>query len=132
MTLTPPNMILFPRPFAEVPNQPCNPMLASANPVNSAAKMDQLAQPEAQEARSYGKKFEVWTYGLFHVGQMSAKVRVSCVYNYPPWGIHQITTNELATLWDIPLLFQDKLEELDKISLLVQLFCQFREKRCFL
>ena len=47
-------------------------------------------------------------------------MRVPCVYNYPPWGILQLTINELARLWDVPLLLQEKLEELDEKSLLVQ------------
>ena len=68
-------------------------MLASVSPVNSAAKIDLPAQPDTQEARVYGTKFEVWPYDLFTAGQMSTKVRVSCVYNFPPWGIHQLTIN---------------------------------------
>ena len=42
------------------------------------------------------------------------RVRVPCVYNSPPWDIRQPTINEIATLWDVPLLLQEKLEELDK------------------
>ena len=34
MLLTPPNMILHPSTYAEIPNQPCNPMLDIVNPVN--------------------------------------------------------------------------------------------------
>ena len=48
------------------------------------------------------------------------RVRVPCVYNSPPWGIRKLTINELTTLWYVPLLLQEKLEELDKESLLVQ------------
>ena len=47
-------------------------------------------------------------------------MRVPCVYNYPPWGIRQLTINNMDTLWDVPLLLQYKLEELDKKPLLVQ------------
>ena len=111
-------MLLHPDPYAEVPKKPWNPMLACANPVNSASKMDQPEQPEAPEPWFYGKKFEVWTYVLFTDEEMSAKVRVPCVYNSPPWGIIQHTINDLATLWDVPILLQEKLDELDLISLL--------------
>ena len=91
-------MLLHPGPYEEVPKQPCNPMLANLNPVNSEAIMDQLAQPKAPEAWVYGIKFEVCPYGLFTSGQMIAKVQVSCAYNYLPCGILQLTINELATI----------------------------------
>ena len=110
-------MLLHPGTYAEVPNQPCNPTLSIVNPFNSASKIDQLAQTEAPENQMYGTKLEVWIYSLFPAGKMSAKVRVSCVYNYLPWGIHQLTINELYTLWDVPLLMQEKLEELDQFSI---------------
>ena len=89
-------------------------MLASVNPVTSSVPKIQTAQPDNQEARVYLSKSEVWPYGLFPSGHMGKKVQVPCVNNYPPWGIQQLTTNELATLWDVPLLLQDNLEELDK------------------
>ena len=47
-------------------------------------------------------------------------MRVPCFYNSLPWGIQKLTINKLATLWDAPLLLHEKLEELDKKSLLVQ------------
>ena len=120
MFLTPPSMILHPSPYAEVPKQPWNPMLASVNLVNSSVTMSQLAQPEYPEAWMYGLNPDVWPYGLFPAGRMSAKVWVSCVYNSPLWGIRQLTINNVSTLWDVPLLLQDKLEELDQKSLLVK------------
>ena len=123
-------MLLHPDPYAEVPKKPWNPMLACANPVNSASKMDQPEQPEAPEPWFYGKKFEVWTYVLFTDEEMSAKVRVLCVYNSPPWGIHQPTINDLATLWDVPILLQEKLDELDHISLLAQFLSSVTGKNC--
>ena len=42
------------------------------------------------------------------------RVRLPCVYNSPPWVIWQLNINELATLWDVPMLLQEKWEELDK------------------
>ena len=83
MLLTPPNMLLHPGPYAELPNQPFKPVLASLNPVNSEVKINQLAQPEEPEARVYGLKFEFWPYGLLPVEKMSEKVQVYCVYNSP-------------------------------------------------
>ena len=115
-------MLLHPSPYAEIQKKPWNPMLASVNPVTSAVPKSQLTQPDNPEARVYGSKAEVWPYGLFPAGHMRKGVRVPCVYNYPPWGILQLTINELATIWDVPLLLQDKLEELDKKFLLVQFF----------
>ena len=120
MLFTPPNMILHPGPYAEVPKQPCNDMLASVNAVNSTLKMIQPEQPEDPEARVYGSEFEVWPYGLFPVGKIIAKMRVYCVYNYLPLVILQLTINELSTLWDVHMLLQEKLEELDQKTLLVQ------------
>ena len=70
----------------------------------------------------YVLKFEVWPYGLLPVVQTSAKMQVYCVYNSPPWGICQLTINYLAMLWYVSILMKDKLEELDKKSLLVQFF----------
>ena len=102
-------------PYAEIPKQPWNPMLASVNPVTSVVPKIQPAQPENLEAQVSGSKSEVWPYGLFPAGRMGKKVRVPCVYNSPPWGIRQLTINELATLWDVPMLLQEKLEELHKI-----------------
>ena len=45
-------------------------------------------------------------------------MRVYFVYNSPPWVIRQLTINDLDTLWDIPLLMQDNLEELYQTLLL--------------
>ena len=94
--------------------------------------MDQPAQLEAPEAWLYGSRFEVWPHGLFTTEQMSAEVQVSCVYNYPPWFIRQLTINDLANLWNVPLLLQYKLEELDQIYILVQFFHQCQGKSCSL
>ena len=47
-------------------------------------------------------------------------MQVSCVYNSLQWDIHQLTINGMDTLWDVPLLLQEKLEELDKKHLLFQ------------
>ena len=68
----------------------------------------------------YVLKAEVWPYELFPAGHMGTKVRLPLVYNSPPWGIRQLTISELATLWNVPLLLQEKLEEFDKKYLLVQ------------
>ena len=106
MLLTPYNILLRPIPYAEVPKQPRNPMLDSVNTLNSSVIMTQPAQPEEPEARFYGPKSKFWPYGLFPAGKMSTKVRVSCVYNSPPWDIRQLTINDLDTLWYVPLLIQ--------------------------
>ena len=100
--------------YAEIPNQPWNPMLASVNLVILEATRIQPEQPEKPEDWVYGSKSEVWPYGLFPGGNISTKVRVSCVYNSTQWGVFQLTINDLYTLWDVPLLLQEKLEELDK------------------
>ena len=81
MLLIPTNMLLHPGPYAKVPKQPWDPMSASVNTVNLAVKMDQPAQSTAPEAWVYGTKSKVWLYGLFPSEKMSAKLRVSCVYN---------------------------------------------------
>ena len=106
--------MLHPCPYEEIPKQPWNPILASVNPETSAVTNIQPAQPEKPEARVYGSKAEVWPYGLFPAGHMVKKVQVPCVYNFPPWGIRRLTTNDLAKLWDVPLLLQEKFEEIDK------------------
>ena len=62
----------------------------------------------------------MWPYGLLPAGNMGKRVRVPCVYNSQPWVILKLTINDMATLWDVPLLLQEKLEEPDKKSLLVQ------------
>ena len=53
---------------------------------------------------------------------MSTKLRVYCVYNSPPRVILQLTINNIATLWDVALLLQEQLEEVDQTPLLGQLF----------
>ena len=68
----------------------------------------------------YGPKSKVCPYGLFPEVHMGKKVRVPCVYNYPLWGIWKLTIYELATLFYVPLLLQDKLDEIDKKFLLAQ------------
>ena len=88
-------------------------MFASVNPVTSAVPNIQPAQPENTESWVYVSKSEVWPYGLFLAVHMGKEVGVYCIYNYPLWGIQQLTINDLATLWDIPMLLQEKLEELD-------------------
>ena len=95
-------------------------MLASMNPLTSEVSNIKTAQPYNPEARVYGSNAEVWPYGLLPAGHIGKRVRVPCVYNTTLWGILKITINELAMLWDVPLLLQEKLEELDKTSLLVQ------------
>ena len=109
MLLTPPYILLHPSPYAELPKQPCDPIFHSVNPVNSAVTMSQPSQPKEPEAWVYESKSEVCPYGLFTAGQMIAKVRLSFVYNSLPWVIRQLTINDLATLWDVPLLLQEKL-----------------------
>ena len=84
LLLTPPAMLLHPFPYAEIPKQPWNPMLDSVNPVTSAVPKSQPVQPDNPEARVYGSKSEVWSYGLFPSGHMGKMVRVTRVYNYPP------------------------------------------------
>ena len=130
MLLTPPIMLLRPSPYAEIPKQPWNPMLASVDPMSSAVTMSQPAQPEDTEAWVYGSKSKVWTYGLFPVVKISAKVRVYFVYNSPSWSIRQLTTNELDNLWDFPLVLQEKLENLIKNTFWLKKFHQFQGKYC--
>ena len=122
MLLMYPNMILHPSPYVEIPNKPRKPMLDGTNTVNSAATMSQRAQPQEPEARVYESKSEVWTYDLLTAGKMSTKARLSCVYISLPRDICQLTINQLATLWYVRLLLQEKLEELDQKYLLVQFF----------
>ena len=132
MLLTPPNILLHLDTYAEVPKKPWNPTLDSLNPVNSEVKMSQPAQPEEPEARVYGSKFDVWPYILFPAVKMTAKVRVSCVYNYLTWGIRQLTINYMAMLWDVPMLLQEKLEEIDQKSLSVQFLSSVPGKKLIL
>ena len=87
LLLTPPNMLLHPSPYAEIPNQHWNPILAGVNPVTSAFTKIQPAQPEKRDAQVYGPKAKVWRNDLFPAGHMVTKVRVLFVYNSPPWGI---------------------------------------------
>ena len=111
-------------------NQPWYNMLASVNPVTSAVPKSQLAQPDNPEAQVYGAMAEVWPYGLFPAVHMLKRVRVPCVYNYPPWVIRQLTINEVAMLWYVPLLLQEKLEELDKNPCWFNFCHRCRVKRC--
>ena len=46
LLLTTPEMLLQPIPYAEIPNQPWNPMLDSVNPVTSSVPKSQPAQPD--------------------------------------------------------------------------------------
>ena len=95
-------------------------MLDSLNPFTSAFTKSQTEQSDNPEDRVYGSNAKVWPYGLFPAGNMDKKVQVPCAYNYPPWDIQQLIINELDTLWYVPLLLYEKLEELDKKSLLNQ------------
>ena len=60
---------------------------ASVKPVNSAFPKSQPAQPDNPEAWVYESKAEVCSYGLLPAVHMRKRVRVPCVYNYPPWGV---------------------------------------------
>ena len=88
-------------------------MLGIVNPVTSAVPKSQPAKPDNPESWVYVSKSEVCPYGLFPEGHMGKRVRVPCVYNSPPWGIQKLTINDLAALCNVPLLLQEKLEELD-------------------
>ena len=98
LLLKPTAMLLHPSPYTEIPKKPWNPMLDSVNPVTSAVPNNQPEKPDNLEARVYGSKADVWPYGLFPAGNMGKRVRVTCVYISPPWGIRQLTINEMATL----------------------------------
>ena len=128
LLLTPTNMLLHPIPYSEIPKQPWNPMLASVNPVILAATRSQPEQPEKPEDWVYGSKSEVWPYGLFPEGNISTKLRVSSAYNSTQWGVFQNTINDMDTLWDVPLLLQENLEELDKNPCWFNFCHQFRGK----
>ena len=123
-------MLLHPSPYAEIPKQPWNPMLDSVNLVTSEFPKGQQTQPDNSEARVYGSKSKVWPYGLFPEVNMGERVQVTSVYNSPPWGIRQLTINDLATLWDVPLLLQEKLEELDKNPYQFNFFHWCRGRLC--
>ena len=84
-------------------------MLDSMSPVTSAVPKIQPEQPDNPEAWVYGSKAKVYPYGLLPAGHMEKRVRVPCFFNSPQWGIRQLTINDLATLWDVPLLLQEKL-----------------------
>ena len=73
---------------------------------------------------------EVWPYGLFPAVHMLKRVWVPFVYNSPPWVIRQLTINEVATLWYVPLLLQDELEELDENPCWFNFFHRCRGERC--
>ena len=105
-------------------------MLDSVNPVISEVPKSQRTQPDNPEAWVYGPNSNVWPYGLLTAGHMGKRLRVPCVYNYPPWGIQQLTINELDTLLDVPLLLQEELEELDKNPCWFNFFQQCRLRRC--
>ena len=94
-------------------------MLASVNPVTSEVPKSQPEQPDNPEAQMYVSKAKMCPYGLFPAGNKVKSVRVPCVYNFPTWGIRQLTITEMATIQDVPLLLLDNLEELYQISLLV-------------
>ena len=113
----------------EIPKQPWDHMLASVNPVISAVPKIQPAQTYNPESQVYGSMAEVCPYGLFPAVHMGKRVRVSCVYNYPPWVIQQLTINDLAELWYFPLLLQEKLGELDKNPCWLN-FCHWCRVKC--
>ena len=73
LLLKPPAMLIHPCPYAEIPKQPWNPILASVNPVTSVVTKIQPAQPKKPEVRVYGSKAEVWPYGLLPAGYMGKK-----------------------------------------------------------
>ena len=110
LLFTPTDVLICPCPYAEIPMQPWNPMLYSMNPVTSEVTKIQPSQPDKPKSRVYGFKSGVWTYFLLPTLNMVKKLRVPCVYNSPPWVIQQLTINELATLWYVPLFLQENLE----------------------
>ena len=75
---------LIASPHAEISKKPWDPMLDSMNPVTSAVPKIQPVQPDNPESWVYGLKAKVWSYGLFPAIHMGKRVRVLCVYNYPP------------------------------------------------
>ena len=79
LLFTPPDMLLRPCTYAEMPKQPWNPMLAGVNPVTSAVTKSQLAEHDEPKARMYGPKSEVWPYGLFTAGHMEKSAGILCL-----------------------------------------------------
>ena len=59
LLLTPPEMLLHPCPYEDIPNQPWNPMLDSVKLVTSAVPKIQPTQPYNPEAQVYGSMDEV-------------------------------------------------------------------------
>ena len=63
-----------------------------------------------REARVWKDGTKILPFGLFPASCPASLVRVPCVFNTPvKWGVHQLTQEEAATLWDVPLLLQERL-----------------------
>jgi hypothetical protein len=90
--------------------QPWIPLQAALHPVTSARPADKPQVPTVRDARVYHDGSEVLPFGLFPASRPASLVRVPCVFNTPvKWGVRQLTQEEAATLWDVPLLLQERL-----------------------
>ena len=90
--------------------QPWIPLQAALQPVTSAPPAAQPQAPVAREARVYQDGSEVLSFGLFTASRPTSLVRIPCIFNTPvKWGARQLTQEEAATFWNVPILLQERL-----------------------
>ena len=91
-----------------VPRQPWMPLHGSLNPVTGADFAESPTPPDRVGPEVYWENGVVMPYGLFPAHDLTADVRVTCVYNTPSfWGTRRLSPVELADLYDVPLRVQE-------------------------
>ena len=95
-----------------LPTQGWSSLDGCVDPVTSARDVPEErpppASPQQREGRLVWKGGDLLPWGLFPSDRREVMVRVRCVYNKPSgWGRRRLTVEELAALWDVPILWRE-------------------------
>lgn len=105
-------------PFSPQPWVPVEAAIDSRIGANMATSPDKPLQRVPEVTWVEG---DLSPFGLFPSRTPGVHVRVPCVFLPLGWGARPLRASELATLWDVPLLFQEWCRDHDSTYLLTQL-----------
>jgi len=96
--------------FPPLPCQPWIPIDAFINSVNTARP--ELEPDVVSRDAVINEGTQLMPYWLFPAIDPLISVWVHCEYNSPiKWGIRPLLPTELSTMWDVPIVLQEWLQE---------------------
>lgn len=115
--------VLAPLPRLELPWNPFDTVLGArefCTPVPNAPLLSSERRPVVHWRA--GGHAAVGSWGLFPSGSSSERVLVPSPFSPSGWGLRILSARELATLHDVPILVQDRFEQLGKTRDLTAFF----------